>query len=149
MRAWRLRDFSRVQLFVTLWTVALKAPLSTGFSKQEHLSGLPRPPPGDRLYPGIKSASLMPPALAGRFFTSSTTWETHFMHSSVICQSKLQWDITSHWSEWPLWKKKKTLWKINAGEDVEKREPSYTVGEDVNWYIHYEEQYGGFFKNQK
>ena len=111
MRAWRLRDFSRVQLFVTLWTVALKAPLSTGFSKQEHLSGLPRPPPGDRLYPGIKSASLMPPALAGRFFTSSTTWETHFMHSSVICQSKLQWDITSHWSEWPLWKKKKNSMK--------------------------------------
>jgi len=46
-------------------------------------------------------------------------------------------------------KKNTTLWTINAGEDVEKREPSYTVGEDVNWYIHYEEQYGGFFKNQK
>ena len=46
-----------------------------------------------------------------------------------------------------IMKEKKTLWKINAGEDVEKREPSYTVGKDVNWYIHYEEQYGGFFKN--
>ena len=27
--------------------------------------------------PGIESASLMSPALAGRFFTTSTTWEAH------------------------------------------------------------------------
>ena len=32
---------------------------------------------------------------------------------------------------------------INTGEGVEKREPSYTVGENVNWYSHYREQYGG------
>ena len=25
--------------------------------------------------------------------------------------------------------------------DVEKREPSYTVGRNVNWYSHYGEQY--------
>ena len=36
---------------------------------------------------------------------------------------------------------------INAGEGVEKREPSYTVGGNVNWYSHYGEQYGGFLKN--
>ena len=36
---------------------------------------------------------------------------------------------------------------INAGEGVEKREPSYTVGGDVNWYSHYRKQYGGFLKN--
>ena len=34
------RCFSRVQLFATLWTVALQAPLSTGFSRQEYWSGL-------------------------------------------------------------------------------------------------------------
>ena len=27
--------------------------------------------------------------------------------------------------------------KINAGEGLEKREPSYTVGGNVNWYNHY------------
>ena len=37
--------------------------------------------------------------------------------------------ITSHQSEWPS---SKNLQIINAGEDVEKREPSYTVGENVN-----------------
>ena len=31
--------FSHVQLFVTLWTVAHQAPLSTGFSSQEYWSG--------------------------------------------------------------------------------------------------------------
>ena len=30
---------------------------------------------------------------------------------------------------------------------MEKREPSYTVGGNVNWYSHYGEQYGGSFKN--
>ena len=36
---------------------------------------------------------------------------------------------------------------INAGEGVEEREPSYTVGGNVNWCSHYAEQYGGSLKN--
>ena len=40
-------------------------------------AGLPRPPPGDLPDPGIQPASLMSPALAGRFFTASATWEAH------------------------------------------------------------------------
>ena len=40
-----LSHFSPVQLFVTPWTVACQAPLSMGFSRQEHWSGLPSPPP--------------------------------------------------------------------------------------------------------
>ena len=39
--------FSRVWLFATLWTAAHQAPLSMGFSRQEHWSGLPRPSPED------------------------------------------------------------------------------------------------------
>ena len=31
-----LSHFSHVRLFVTLWTVALQAPLSMGFSRQEY-----------------------------------------------------------------------------------------------------------------
>ena len=57
---------SCVQLCVTPWTVARQAPLSMGFSRQEHWSGLPRPPPGDLPDPGIESTSLSSPALAGR-----------------------------------------------------------------------------------
>ena len=46
------------RLFVTLWAVACQDPLSMGFSRQEHWSGLACPPPGDLPYPGIESASL-------------------------------------------------------------------------------------------
>ena len=53
-----LSHFSRVQLFVTLWTVALQAPLSMGFSRQEYWSGLPCPPPGDLPDPGIELRPL-------------------------------------------------------------------------------------------
>ena len=35
--------------------------------------------------PGIESASLMSPALAGWFFTTSTTWEAHiYLHINLI-----------------------------------------------------------------
>ena len=38
--------FSRLQLFVILWTLAFQAPLFMGFSRQEYWSGLPCPPLG-------------------------------------------------------------------------------------------------------
>ena len=47
-----------------------------GFSKQEYWSGLPFSSPGDLPNPGIEPTSLLSPALAGGFFTTSTTWET-------------------------------------------------------------------------
>ena len=52
-------------------------PPGSFFHGQEYWSGLPWSPSGDLLYPGIKPASLMPPALAGGFFTTSATWEAH------------------------------------------------------------------------
>ena len=51
--------------------LAPQAPLSMGFSRQEHWSGFPCPPPGDLPHPGIKPVSLTPPALSGGFFTTS------------------------------------------------------------------------------
>ena len=60
MRACVLSCFSHVQLFATLWTVALQAPLSMGFSRQEYWSGLPCPPPEDLPDPGIKPSPVSP-----------------------------------------------------------------------------------------
>ena len=51
------------------------APLSMGFPRQENLSELPFPPPGDLPSPGTEPVSLSSPALAGGFFTNCTTWE--------------------------------------------------------------------------
>ena len=45
MRACMLSRFSRVRLCATPWTSAHRAPLSTGFSRQEYWSGLPFPSP--------------------------------------------------------------------------------------------------------
>ena len=59
-------------------------------------------------------------------------------------KSKSQWGITSHWSEWPS---SKSLQIINAGEGVEEREPSHTVGGNIKWYSHHGEQYGVSLKN--
>ena len=53
-----------------------QAPPSMGFSRQEYWNRLPCPP-GDLPNPGIEPASLMSSALAGRFFTTSATWEAH------------------------------------------------------------------------
>ena len=47
-------------------------------------------------------------------------------------------------SEWPSSKSPQT---INAREGMEKREPSYTVGGNENWYSHYGERYRGSLKN--
>ena len=69
--------FSRVQLFVTPWTIAHQAPLSMEFSRQEYWNGLPCPSPGDLPDPGIKPTSLASPALAGRYFITTATWEAH------------------------------------------------------------------------
>ena len=46
-----------------LWIVARQAPLSTGFSRQEHWSGLPGPPPGGLPDPVIQPLSPVSPAL--------------------------------------------------------------------------------------
>ena len=48
---------SCVRLFATPWTVAHKAPLSIGFSRQEYWSGLPFSPPGDLPDPGTEAKS--------------------------------------------------------------------------------------------
>ena len=45
------------------------------FSRQEYWSGLLFPPPGHLLHPGIEPMSLVSPALAREFFTTSTTRE--------------------------------------------------------------------------
>ena len=55
--------FNRVRLLATPRTVALQAPQFMGFSREEYWSGLPFPPPGDFLNPGIEPTSPAPPDL--------------------------------------------------------------------------------------
>ena len=71
----KVKSLSCVQLLATPWTAAHQAPRSMGFSRQEYWSGLLFPSPGYLPDPGIRSESLVSPALAGGFFTTSATRE--------------------------------------------------------------------------
>ena len=100
-----LSCFSRVQLFATLWTIALQALLSMESSRQEYWSGLPRSPPGDSPSPVIEPMSLTSPAVQA---------------GPLPLPPPVRMVII------------KNLQITNAGEDVEERKPSYTVSGNVN-----------------
>ena len=53
-------------------------------------------------------------------------------------------EVPSHTGQNGCYQKVQT---INAGEGVEKREPSYTVGGNANQYSYYGEQCGDSLKN--
>ena len=58
-----------------------------GFPKQEYLSELPFPSPGDLPDPGIETAS---PALAGRFFSTEPSGKPHKTLHQCKCLEKVQ-----------------------------------------------------------
>ena len=64
------QSLSHVQLFSTSRSAGLQAPLFMALSGQEYWDTLPFPPPRDLVQPGIKPASPVSPAWAGRFFTT-------------------------------------------------------------------------------
>ena len=74
-----------IRLCATPWTVELATRLLCpwGFSRQECCSGVPFPVSGHLPDPGIEPQSLMSPSLAGRFFTTSATWEACGMWDPV------------------------------------------------------------------
>ena len=76
-------------------TVPCQAPLPKVFSWQEYWSRLPFPSPGDLLNPRIEPASLVSPALAGRFLTTEPTgkplsrllWCSQRLSCLTLCDS--------------------------------------------------------------
>ena len=69
----KVKSLSCVRLFATPWTVAHRASLSMGFSRQEYWSGLPFPSPGDLPNPGIEPRS---PTLEADALTSESPYLT-------------------------------------------------------------------------
>ena len=82
-----LSCFSRVQFFVTLWTVDHQAPLSMGFSWQVYWSGLPLPPPGDLPNSGMESISCVS-CFVHRLFIPESSEKSH--HEKSLLPNKNQ-----------------------------------------------------------
>ena len=68
-----LSHFSHVHLFATLWTIVHQAPLSMEILQARILEWVALPSSRESSHPGIETRSPASPALAGRFFTISTT----------------------------------------------------------------------------
>ena len=66
------------------WTVAHQDPLSMEFSRQEYLCKLPFPTSEDLPQPGIETASVASPALAGRFFTTVPPGKPKFLVAYTV-----------------------------------------------------------------
>ena len=91
-------------LFETPWSVATQAPLSMEFSRQEHCSGLPCPPPGNLPNPGTEPMSLASALLAGGFFTTVPPGKPLLAHIAAVVQLLSPvWLFATPWTATACW----------------------------------------------
>ena len=67
---------------VISWTAVLQSSLSMKLSRHEYWNGLPLPPPGDLLDPGIESTSS---AQTDEFFTTKLPGKTRKRTVIAVC----------------------------------------------------------------
>ena len=92
---WKFESLSRVWLFATPWTVAHQAPLSMGFSRQEHWVRLPFLSPWHLPDPGTELASpcrqllyhLSHSVQFSRSVVSDSLWPHGLQHARLPCPS--------------------------------------------------------------
>ena len=113
------QSLRHVQLSAVLQTVAHQAPLSMEFYRQESWSGFPSPPLGDLPDPGVKPVSLPSPALGGRFFTPSTSWEVHSLSMCIPERPTLKSSNPGHW--WILLTQKARIPSTDLAETKKKK----------------------------
>ena len=134
-----LSYFSRVQFFAILWTVALQAPLSMVFSRQEYWSELPCSSPD----PGIEPVSPVTPSLWADSLPLSHQGSTlayytsiKFLNSEWVNSRELHSrtpDILSvsmpyKWYSWNCSKLEMTdVWVQASGPSVRSRLRCYTL----------------------
>ena len=84
----KVKSLSHFRLFATPWTVAHRAPLSMGFSRQEYWSGLPLPSPKLlQLYPTLcNPMDCSPPCSSVHGISQARTLELgcHFLLQGIF-----------------------------------------------------------------
>ena len=100
-----LTHLSGVRLSATLWTVTLCSTVAGPWDSPGKNTGLACPPPGGLSNPGIEILSLVYPALEGRFFTISTTWEAEIVEWSLVLNFLTMFSLGARW-EWMWWLEK-------------------------------------------
>ena len=88
LQACMLTCFDRVQLYVTLWSIARQAPLSMGFSRQECWSQLPCPPPEESSRPRDRNCISCGSWIASRFLTAEPPRKPH---NGRLLSHKKEW----------------------------------------------------------
>ena len=96
--------FRHVWLCVILWTISHQVPLSVGFSRQEHWSGLPFPAPGD-----LPTQGSNPGLLCCRKILYCLSHQGSLYHSHSHILSKKRTCMLSSFSHVQL---SATLWTI-------------------------------------
>ena len=116
-------SLSCVWLFVPPWTVTHQSPLSMGFSRQEHWSGLPFPSPGDLPHPGIKPRS---PALHVDSLPSEPPEKPLLHDSSGIFMEASSWK--RNWLLTQFFWAPSLPWRVRSGDETSKLpEPSSLI----------------------
>ena len=87
----KVKLLSRVQLFLTPWTVDYQAPPSVGFSRREYWSGLPFPSPHGYVYYNIWNSPIYKDFTVFKDFT--------WFLGKIICNMKF-WAFISKGIEW-------------------------------------------------
>ena len=92
---------SSIRLFATLWTVDRQASLSTGFSRQEYWSGLPRPPSRGSSWPRNRTHVSCISCTAGEFFTAESSGEPRWLVFLLVFLKNIQTKTKkSQWLPW-------------------------------------------------
>ena len=101
--------FSHAWLFETPWAIAYQALLSTGFSRQEHCSRLPFPPPGDRRPP--RDRIWVSPALQADSLLFEPSGKPWFIYKHVLSHSVVS--LSAHVPRWP-WGDRTLAWHVSS-----------------------------------
>ena len=108
------QSLSCVWLLATPSTVAPQVHLPLEFSRQKYWSGLPFPSPRDLPNPGIELESIASSALAGRLFTTNTTWEASWLHCYILYKADIDINrnqTTNYLRQW------KNIFRIIKGDN--------------------------------